>query len=119
MLKVTFFTYAARRTLALPERLSRKDWIDAKIFLPLALVVVLARRFELVMWFAPAILLLGAVFEKESKLTLDKRAQRILVLSLALNIVLVLNIKVVLAPLFVLLVPLTLTLARLIIGKKR
>ena len=116
LLALAFSAYAVRRALFLlgqghgAKALVRNG--DKYIFLSLALVAVAANRFPAASWLAPAILVIGAVVQKEEKFVFDKRENRILSVAIAFSMLLALNIDVLLAPLFVLLLPLPLILIR-------
>jgi hypothetical protein len=120
-LTISFFAYAMVRTLFLlgvfqqkgyrVKALPRSLLIDSRIFLGLALIAVLAHRLPWIVWLAPLLLTLGLIMEKEEKLVLDARAKRIFFIAILLDFTLAFNIYMMLAPLFVLLVPLSLIIA--------
>jgi len=127
LLALAFFAYAVRRTLALLFVLQQEDYKtksflkalachkllqDNKILMPLIVVSVLAGKLPWIVWLAPALLAFGAVMEKEPKLVLDARANKILAIALAFNFIFVFKYPALLAiPMFVLVLPLVLIIA--------
>jgi hypothetical protein len=129
LLALAFFAYAVRHTLLLLGEFQQRGYkvkcfrksllLDKRMFFSLAAIVVLAVRLPWMVWLAPAVLLFGAVMEKEEKLILDKQAQKILVIALTLNMALALNMSAVLAPLYVVFLPFMLIIASLVIWKRK